>query len=110
LAQIADRHGGLADLVDDMPSYATVRESLECPEHAKQPAMAQIQDELAAVGDTTNLDGVRVDTDDGWGLVRPSGTEAKLRITAEADTGSQARGVFNLVEGIARQAIAEVAR
>jgi phosphoglucosamine mutase len=110
LAQIADRHDGLADLVDEMPSYATVRESLDCPETAKQPAMAQIQDELEAVGDTTSLDGVRVDTDDGWALVRPSGTEPKLRITAEADTDTEARGVFNLVEGIARQSVAEVAR
>jgi phosphoglucosamine mutase len=110
LAQIAHRHDGVGDLVDDMPDYATVRESLECPQAAKQPAMAQVQDELDAVGDTTTLDGVRVDTDDGWALVRPSGTEPKLRITAEADNDSQARGVFSLVEGIARQAIAEVAR
>jgi phosphoglucosamine mutase len=110
LAQLAGRHGGIAGLVDELPSYATVRESLECPEHVKQPAMAQVQDELQAVGDTTSLDGVRVDTDEGWALVRPSGTEPKLRITAEADNGQEARGVFNLVEGIARQAIAEVAR
>ncbi len=110
LAQIAARHGGLADLVDEMPTYATLRESLPCSPAAKQPAMARIQDELAALGNTTALDGVRVDIDDGWALVRPSGTEPKLRITAEADNESEATGVFNLVEGIAQSAIAEAER
>jgi phosphoglucosamine mutase len=34
--------------------------------------------------DVSTLDGLRVDTDDGWFLIRPSGTEPKIRVTAEA--------------------------
>jgi phosphoglucosamine mutase len=34
--------------------------------------------------DVSTLDGVRVDTEEGWFLIRPSGTEPKIRITAEA--------------------------
>jgi len=37
----------------------------------------------AAYGDVSTLDDVRVDTDDGWFLIRPSGTEPKIRVTAE---------------------------
>jgi len=110
VARLAARHGGLADRVDAMPEYATLRESLDCPEAQKQEVMAQVHGELNAVGDTTSLDGVRVETDEGWALVRPSGTEPKIRITAEAETESQARGVFTLVEGILQQALGGVRR
>jgi phosphoglucosamine mutase len=41
-------------------------------------AVRQTHDEVST------LDGVRVDTDEGWFLIRPSGTEAKIRVTAEA--------------------------
>ncbi len=36
------------------------------------------------MGLANDLDGVRVDTEDGWLLVRPSGTEPKIRVTVEA--------------------------
>lgn len=35
-------------------------------------------------GKVTTLDGVRADYEDGWVLVRPSGTEPKVRVTVEA--------------------------
>jgi phosphoglucosamine mutase len=34
--------------------------------------------------DVSTLDGVRVDTGEGWFLIRSSGTEPKIRVTAEA--------------------------
>ncbi len=36
------------------------------------------------------IDGVRLETEEGWVLVRKSGTENLLRVTAEADTTDQA--------------------
>ena len=33
-----------------------------------------------------DIDGIRVEEEDGWVLIRPSGTEDYLRITAEAKT------------------------
>lgn len=109
LAGLASRHDGLADLVDELPTYATLRESAPCPENAKQTAMAHIQERLTSVGDTTVLDGVRVETDDGWALVRPSGTEAKIRLTAEAADEHEAERLLTLVRGIVGEALHEVA-
>lgn len=34
--------------------------------------------------DVSTMDGVRVTTDDGWFLLRASGTEPVVRVTAEA--------------------------
>lgn len=108
LAKVAAREGGLADPVDDMPDYVTLRESADCPDEAKQPAMAHLQGELAALGDTTVLDGVRLDTDEGWALVRPSGTEPKLRVTAEAEVEAEANRLMTLVRGIVDETLHEV--
>ncbi len=41
-------------------------------------------------------DGIRLAFEDGWLLVRPSGTEPKIRITAEARTEARAQELYNL--------------
>jgi phosphoglucosamine mutase len=46
--------------------------------------MQRIKQSLEIMGNVTTIDGIRVDTETGWVLVRPSGTEPKIRITAEA--------------------------
>jgi phosphomannomutase len=41
-------------------------------------------------------DGIRLAFDDGWLLVRQSGTEPRIRVTAEARTEARARELYNL--------------
>ena len=47
-----------------------------------------------------NADGIKLDFNDGWLLVRPSGTEPKIRITAEAKTELRARELFDACLGV----------
>jgi phosphoglucosamine mutase len=42
----------------------------------------------------TDTDGLKLDFDDGWLLVRPSGTEPKIRLTAEAKTAARVQQLF----------------
>jgi phosphoglucosamine mutase len=46
----------------------------------------------AAVND---IDGYKLDFKDGWLLVRPSGTEPKIRLTAEAKTGAKVKQFYD---------------
>ncbi|KAA9396686.1 phosphoglucosamine mutase [Haloarcula sp. CBA1130] len=66
--------------IDRYPIKRTVVETTD-----KTEAMARISATVRQrYDDVTTLDGVRVDSDSGWFLIRPSGTEPKIRVTAEA--------------------------
>ncbi|HYB59109.1 MAG TPA: phosphoglucosamine mutase [Candidatus Acidoferrales bacterium] len=77
-------HESISELIAQFPVYHILRGSFSC-ETGKDP-MPAIARELRSFdgAQMSTLDGVRLDFDDGWFLVRKSGTEPKIRITAEA--------------------------
>jgi len=85
------------------------RVSVDCPDDRKQPVLDALADELpetvagVAVARVNDVDGFKVIlADDTWLLMRPSGTEPKLRIYAEALSGDRVDDLLeageNLVE------------
>ncbi len=81
----------LTALEDRYGPYQTDRRSIGCPEQQKESVMAALREAPpatvagTAVVSSTELDGLKISLADGsWLLVRPSGTEPKLRIYAEA--------------------------
>ncbi|MCU4742746.1 phosphoglucosamine mutase [Halobacteria archaeon AArc-m2/3/4] len=81
---VADR-GSLSALVDEIETYPIERDSIEVAKTEKSAVMDRVQTHvLETYDDADTLDGVRVDTGDGWFLIRPSGTEPVVRVTAEA--------------------------
>jgi len=83
LSTLVDREGPLSALVEALPAYPLRRASIEV--EAKREVMervaARAHEEYESV---ETLDGVRVEREDGWFLVRASGTQPLVRVTAEA--------------------------
>ncbi len=75
----------VAGELDAMPSYPILRESVPC-ETARET--------VTRLGAENPTDGIRVAGEDGWLLVRASGTEHKIRITAEGTTRQKARAML----------------
>ncbi|VVC01335.1 Phosphoglucosamine mutase [uncultured archaeon] len=76
------KKGKLSRMADEIPSYPMQREKIACSNERKADAMAALEKDWPFFG-PSRVDGLRSDLDDGWVLVRPSGTEPYIRITAE---------------------------
>ena len=76
----------LNDLMDDMPkSVATPEMRFQVDEPRKFAAIQEVLDRLARDGaQVDSTDGARVNTDDGWWLLRASNTQDVLVARAEA--------------------------
>lgn len=84
------RNGPLQDQVDTLPKYCTVKDAVACTDEVKPLVigrMAEMHRDLRL----NTVDGLRIDYDDGWVLLRPSGTEPKFRIYSESKDPEVAR-------------------
>lgn len=77
----------LSELLDQLPEHPTVRKKIACPNEKKETAMkkfkARLRREFKGISNVLTIDGIRFSFRDGsWALVRPSGTEPYIRVTA----------------------------
>ena len=87
LIDVVARAGrSLAELVDELPKTVITPDlRFPCTEIDRFGVIERIRRHLVAIGaDMTDIDGVRVRTNDGWWLLRASNTEEALTARAEA--------------------------
>jgi phosphomannomutase len=83
---ISRLQGGLAAFRDSLPpSFATPELRIACPEARKPEVVAEVAARLQGQGVRFDPQlGLRVETPDGWWLLRASGTEPKLTCRCES--------------------------
>jgi phosphomannomutase / phosphoglucomutase len=79
-----------ADLVDSIPHYfATPETRLACPDERKFAVVEAVKKEFVGRYKVIDIDGVRVEFGDGWGLVRASNTQPVLVVRFEGRTAAR---------------------
>ncbi|MDD6285305.1 MAG: phosphoglucosamine mutase [Methanobacteriaceae archaeon] len=79
----------LSELIIELPTYFSEKRKVQCPDDKKSiVAEGILKDTTDYEVDTT--DGVKVITDEGWVIIRPSGTEPIYRCFSEAKTPEKA--------------------
>jgi len=86
---IAKEGKPLSELIEELPKYCSAKLKVECPDNLKTDVMKKIVDATCEY-EVDTKDGVKILTDEGWVIIRPSGTEPIFRCFAEAKNEEEA--------------------
>jgi phosphoglucosamine mutase len=94
--------GRFYEILLEIPTYPVQRVKIPCPDGVKDKIMKTLENVVTSEYSTT--DGIRIQEEDAWMLIRPSGTEPYMRITAEARDRDKLEEIVGRGRGWLRQA------
>ena len=97
----------LSRLLDDVPeTFSTPEIRVDCPDEIKFKVVEEVKGQLEKGYPIIDVDGVRAQFGDGWGLVRASNTQPALVLRFEALTERRLYEIKALVEEKVQSALA----
>ncbi len=103
LQMIDNENKPLSALVDEVPSYPSTPEiRVDCADEKKFDIVQNLVDDFKNEH-VIDIDGARVEFDDGWGLVRASNTQPVLVLRFEAETETRLVEIVELFKERLRQ-------
>jgi phosphoglucosamine mutase len=111
LKALEDEGKKLSEFIAETPQYATVRENIHCNNDIKHAVVEEAGEDLKTVfpscREFSAVDGVRLTIRNGWILVRASGTEPVIRLTAEGETLRAAKDIIGKGVALVRKLVRE---
>ncbi len=94
----------VSEVNGSLPSYWQLKQKVRCPDSLKQKVLGVLARKLAR-HKPDRTDGLRVVFDDGWFIVRPSGTEPIFRCFSEARTRKRAEELAKMGMRLLKESI-----
>jgi len=89
----------LSEFVAETPRYSTLRKNIACRNEAKKDVVKNVaiglKDLFPGHKNFSEVDGFRLTLEDGWILVRASGTEPLIRLTVEGESLKRAKQIMD---------------
>jgi len=89
----------VSELLEGIPPAVTTPEiRVECPDEIKFQLIKKVKEEFKKEYKVIDVDGVRIEFPDGWGLIRASNTQPALVLRFEAVTKERLQEIRSLIE------------
>ncbi|MCW4044823.1 MAG: phosphoglucosamine mutase [Candidatus Bathyarchaeota archaeon] len=111
LKALEEEEQSLRGFVAEVPEFVTLREKISCRNELKQQAVAgvgkTIKSVFPAFKDFSTVDGVRLALEDGWLLIRASGTEPLIRLTVEGESLKVANDIMAQGKALVKKQVSD---
>ena len=110
ILEIISRTGkSLSQLLEGIPpAISTPEIRVDCPEAFKFRVVEMVKERLGKSYRIIDIDGVRIEFPDGWGLIRASNTQPALVLRFEAQSEARLGEIRELIEGELHAVMAEL--
>ena len=106
---LSEKTERLSDIMREIPTYPFKRVNFDCDDDKKFLVVEKIKERMKSeYKDINTLDGVRIDLEDGWALIRASNTSPMIRLTIEGENEEAFRDIKAKFSGIVKEAIDSV--
>ncbi len=96
---IAGSDKTLSEMLADVPQTASTPEiRIDCPDDQKFEIVRELTEYFRERYDVVDIDGVRINFDDGWGLIRASNTQPVLVLRFEAGSQEKLKELVQIVK------------
>ena len=105
---MAKENKKLSELVDEIPKYEVYKLKMPCPHDKKEIVMKTLAEKTKKdknVKKIDETDGVKLYLEDGWVLLRPSGTEPIFRVYSESKQKNKAEELAKTYKKLAESII-----